>query len=279
MGVTINNTLKLFLGSLKHLSTTNPVDYVYNSIGCKLTPLPSPTYEQNPQSESDFISDFIAKTSPQYRQNNYYYGKNSENNNQEIVIRNVYKIENSVNDSKFNPENKGNRILLFHGTRVQNILGILSQGLMIAPVEAPSSGYKYGKGIYLTDFIEKAMDYSDRNLNKYYILICEAALGNTLQLSEKKMFTSEKDIKAKGYESIISDAYNHCSFEEVFYFRDGSGVFRIAIRPDNGNNVQGFVYGFGQRNAGKNYFKDQHAEYVLYKENLVRVKYIVEIQN
>ena len=116
MGVTINNTLKLFLGSLKHLSTTNPVDYVYNSIGCKLTPLPSPTYEQNPQSESD----------PQYRQNNYYYGKNSENNNQEIVIRNVYKIENSVNDSKFNPENKGNRILLFHGTRVQNILGILS---------------------------------------------------------------------------------------------------------------------------------------------------------
>ena len=51
MGVTINNTLKLFLGSLKHLSTTNPVDYVYNSIGCKLcklTPLPSPTYEQNP---------------------------------------------------------------------------------------------------------------------------------------------------------------------------------------------------------------------------------------
>ena len=155
-----------------------------------------------------------------------------------------------MNDSKFNPENKGNRILLFHGTRVQNILGILSQGLMIAPVEAPSSGYKYGKGIYLTDFIEKAMDYSDRNLNKYYILICEAALGNTLQLSEKKMFTSEKDIKAKGYESIISDAYNYCSFEEVFYFRDGSGVFRKAIRPDNGNNVQGFVYGFGQRNAG-----------------------------
>ena len=93
MGVTINNTLKLFLGSLKHLSTTNPVDYVYNSIGCKLTPLPSPTYEQNPQSESDFIYDFIAKTSPQYRQNNYYYGKNSGNNNQEIVIRNVYKIE------------------------------------------------------------------------------------------------------------------------------------------------------------------------------------------
>ena len=79
-----------------------------------LPPLPSPTYEQNPQSESDFIYDFIAKTSPQYRQNNYYYGKNSENNNQEIVIRNVYKIENSVNDSKFNPENKGNRILLFH---------------------------------------------------------------------------------------------------------------------------------------------------------------------
>lgn len=274
----IENTIKLFLGSLKYLSTTNPVDYIYNSIGCKLTPLPYPTYEQNPQTESDFIYDFIAKTSPQsIPQNNYYYGYNgNRGNNKELIIKNIYKIESSINDSKFNPENKGNRILLFHGTKIQNILGILSKGLMIAPVEAPSSGYKYGKGIYLTDFMEKAMNYSDRYLNKYYVLICEAVLGNTLQLSEKKQFTSEKEIKAKGYDSIISDANNHCSFDEVFYFRDGSGVFRKAIRQQN--NQTGFQGGFGRSLNTKIYYKDQHAEYVLYKENLVRVKYIVELQ-
>lgn len=35
----------------------------------------------------------------------------------------------------------GNNMLLWHGSRLSNWAGILSQGLRIAPPEAPSTGY------------------------------------------------------------------------------------------------------------------------------------------
>ena len=41
-----------------------------------------------------------------------------------------------------------NRRLLWHGSRLTNWVGILSQGLRIAPPEAPVTGYMFGKGVY-----------------------------------------------------------------------------------------------------------------------------------
>ena len=165
------------------------------------------------------------------------------------------------------------RILLFHGTRIPNMLGILSQGLLIAPIEASRSGYKYGKGIYLTDIFSKALNYAETDVvGKCYVLICEAVLGNTLQLSEKKQFVSDKDIIKKGYDSMINDADYHCSFDEIFYLKDGSGVFRKVIEPKNKNRQY-------DNNNNKKYVKDDFSEYVFYKENLVRVKYIVEMNS
>ena len=40
----------------------------------------------------------------------------------------------------------GNSKLLYHGSRLSNWAGILSQGLKIAPPEAPVTGYMFGKG-------------------------------------------------------------------------------------------------------------------------------------
>jgi hypothetical protein len=50
-------------------------------------------------------------------------------------------------------------MLLWHGSRIANFVGILSQGLRIAPPEAPVSGYLFGKGIYLADMIDKSASY------------------------------------------------------------------------------------------------------------------------
>lgn len=38
-----------------------------------------------------------------------------------------------------------NKMLLWHGSRLTNWPGILSQGLRIAPPEAPVTGYMFGK--------------------------------------------------------------------------------------------------------------------------------------
>jgi hypothetical protein len=59
-------------------------------------------------------------------------------------------VDREGEDAKYRKFIKGskieNRMLLWHGSRVTNFVGILSQGLRIAPPEAPVTGYMFGKG-------------------------------------------------------------------------------------------------------------------------------------
>lgn len=75
-------------------------------------------------------------------------------------------------------EHIGNKKLLWHGSRITNFVGILSQGLRIAPPEAPSSGYLFGKGVYFADMASKSVGYCCPTNNTALILLCEVALGN-----------------------------------------------------------------------------------------------------
>ena len=60
--------------------------------------------------------------------------------------------------------------------------GILSQGLRIAPPEAPVNGYAFGKGVYLADISTKSANYcvSSSSGNTGLLLLCEAELGNPM---------------------------------------------------------------------------------------------------
>ena len=50
----------------------------------------------------------------------------------------IYKIDRDGEKKRFKPfKGLGNRQLLWHGSGVTNYAGILSQGLRIAPPEAP----------------------------------------------------------------------------------------------------------------------------------------------
>lgn len=51
------------------------------------------------------------------------------------------------------------RMLLWHGSRMSNWFSILSQGLRIAPPEAPCTGYMFGKGVYFADSSSKSSNY------------------------------------------------------------------------------------------------------------------------
>lgn len=71
-------------------------------------------------------------------------------------------------------------MLLWHGSRLTNFVGILSQGLRIAPPEAPVTGYMFGKGVYFADMSSKSANYcfTSRDNNTGILLLCEAALGD-----------------------------------------------------------------------------------------------------
>jgi len=73
-----------------------------------------------------------------------------------------------------------NRMLLWHGSRSTNYVGICTQGLRIAPPEAPITGWMFGKGVYFADVCSKAANYckATRDRDEGMVLLCEVALGN-----------------------------------------------------------------------------------------------------
>jgi len=91
----------------------------------------------------------------------------------------AYTVDRDGEDKIYNPAKLGNKMLLWHGSRFSNFGGILSQGLRIAPPEAPKTGYLYGKGCYFADMAGKSAAYCCANLsnNIGIFLLCEVALG------------------------------------------------------------------------------------------------------
>lgn len=78
-------------------------------------------------------------------------------------IDDIFRIRREGEFERFEKSQYGkmsaDRRLLWHGSRSTNFGGILSQGLRIAPPEAPASGYMFGKGVYLADMSSKSANY------------------------------------------------------------------------------------------------------------------------
>ena len=66
----------------------------------------------------------------------------------DLELLDVFELEREGEAGRFSAHQKDpNRMLLWHGSRTTNFVGILSQGLRIAPPEAPSTGFMFGKGM------------------------------------------------------------------------------------------------------------------------------------
>lgn len=102
-------------------------------------------------------------------------------------VENIFRIERQGERDRFDKSKFAgsfrDRRLLWHGSRATNFGGILSQGLRIAPPEAPVSGYMFGKGVYLADMSSKSANYCYAHVSDgtALLLLCEAELGNPMR--------------------------------------------------------------------------------------------------
>jgi poly [ADP-ribose] polymerase 2/3/4 len=87
-----------------------------------------------------------------------------------------------------------------HGSRATNYGGILGQGLRIAPPEAPVSGYMFDKGIYLADMSSKSANYCVPYISGGHalLLLCEAELGDPMQVLTDAQYDAGSTAKEKG---------------------------------------------------------------------------------
>lgn len=105
----------------------------------------------------------------------------------------------------------------WHGSRLPNYIGILSQGLRIAPPEAPITGYFLGKGahhmlseqqltqrqlhsgVYFADMVSKSADYCKATPEEPIglLMLCDVALGRSFEVAHGKFITKTDLDKAK----------------------------------------------------------------------------------
>lgn len=115
-------------------------------------------------------------------------------------IENIFRIERQGEKARFISDKISDRRLLWHGSRATNFGGILSQGLRIAPPEAPATGYMFDKGIYLADMSSKSINYCVPSITDgtALLLLCEAELGKPMQELTNAEYNAASHAKAKG---------------------------------------------------------------------------------
>lgn len=107
-----------------------------------------------------------------------------------LELEEVFSLERQGEMDKYAPYRAKlkNKMLLWHGSRFTNFIGILSQGLRIAPPEAPATGYMFGKGIYFADLVSKSAQYcfTDKKNPVGLMLLSEVALGEVYELKKSQ---------------------------------------------------------------------------------------------
>lgn len=150
-------------------TSINPLDRQYNGLGLEeMTPL--------------------AKSSNEFKELEAYLLKSKGSTHYlDYQVQDIFRIERRGEFSRFDASKyaqleASNRRLLWHGSRATNFGGILSQGLRIAPPEAPVSGYMFGKGVYLADMSSKSANYCYhyQSGGEGILLLCEAELGDPM---------------------------------------------------------------------------------------------------
>jgi poly [ADP-ribose] polymerase len=246
---------RILMGAKYALSSsqTNPFDYVYHSIKCKLEWM-------NPnEHETKYILRYI------------WTDKNPK-----IQIKSIFKFERPGEQERFDKESLPsglsklkNRILVWHGTGTENLLSIMSKGLLIAPNDAKWTGQRFGPGIYFSDsfansskFGSSGKYHSTGDFTRSYMLLCEVAMGKVKEL--RSSFETTESLPP-GFDSV-----------KAFGRRE----------PDPNNNVNmpnGCIIPLGEKQEykckpgeGVYHRNNEQNQYIIYNESQVCIRYIVQ---
>lgn len=108
--------------------------------------------------------------------------------------------------------------LFFHGSRNENWLSILENGLLLRPSNVVISGKMFGYGTYFADKAQKSLGYTSSrgsywargSSNEAFMALFEVHLGNSLEVDAFESWCSrldETELKKKGnYDSVFAKA-------------------------------------------------------------------------
>ncbi|KAM3603788.1 uncharacterized protein V6R79_002093 [Siganus canaliculatus] len=224
-------------------SDEHPLDRQYRSLQCQLHPLDSSCEEY--QVIDKYLQSTHAPTHSDYT----------------MSILEIFSVDREGETGNFLSEIH-NRTLLWHGSRMSNWVGILSQGLRVAPPEAPVTGYMFGKGIYFADMSSKSANYcfASQSNQTGLLLLCEVALGDCNELLDAD------------YQANNLPAGKHST----------KGLGQTGPNPRNSVSLDGVTVPMGpgvKTGVGKkNSYSLLYNEFIVYNPAQVRMRYLLRIK-
>lgn len=217
----------------------DPIDINYEKLKTKIEVVDKST------KEAEIILQYVKNTHA------------ATHNTYTLEVEEIFKIVREGEYQRYRPfQDLPNRQLLWHGSRATNYAGILSQGLRIAPPEAPVTGYMFGKGVYFADMVSKSANYCHTSQSDPtgLLLLGEVALGNMHELKKASHITK----LPKGKHSV-------------------KGVGRTAPDPSATVTLEGVQVPLG-KGANTNIEDTSllYNEYIVYDVAQVNLKYLLK---
>ncbi|GAM25600.1 hypothetical protein SAMD00019534_087750 [Acytostelium subglobosum LB1] len=183
------------------------------------------------------------------------------------TVANIFRLQRQGEAEHFTQRSKSldNHFLLWHGTKTTNYLSILSQGLKIAPPEAPATGYMFGKGIYFADLFTKSHGYCRGVGNSdQFLLLSEVALGKMKEYYE----SCYMDAAQPGTNSTKGIGRRGPEFDNSIVLTNGVTI-PLGTPVDTKEPTTDDWHGF---NLNMN-------EYIVYDVGQVRMRYLVQVSD
>eukprot|EP00762_Andalucia_godoyi_P004480 ANDGO_08231.mRNA.1 Poly [ADP-ribose] polymerase 1 len=208
----------------------DPLDYYFRKLGVDIHHVPADS------DEYAFVSSYLENSQGETHVKEY-----------RMSLKDVFAIKRPVEYQGF--IHSDSEVLLWHGSRLCNFVGILSDGLKIAPSNAIKTGSMFGAGIYFADCSTKSANYSRLDVsdeNQGLLLLCNVSLGKAAE------FTSAQP--------------------------------HLVTPPDAKDSVKGLgtfspVQPYGKLSKAKGLKSDlQYNEYIVYDDKRVQMKYLARVE-
>lgn len=181
-------------------------------------------------------------------------------------VENMYELfrpqEATAYDEYISTHNIRNKTLLFHGTRVTNMIGILKNGLVVDPsklgIKVSITGKMFGMGLYFANACTKSIGYCDyeNSDNIALLFVAEVALGKSLELVDSDCNLSAETLP-DSYHS--THGMGSSSFKEYDEYEDNTKIPSGKLIHMKKN---GLLYD----------------EFIVYHEEQIKLRYIIKLK-
>ncbi len=230
--------------------------------------------EKNSTNFINFYNDLHTEIIPLDKNDDMYiilekYLKNSKASTHQFNfdILEIFQIDREGERKNYEKYCKkiDNKILLFHGTRISNMIGILKNGLVCDPsklgINVNITGKMFGLGVYFANSVSKSIQYCayDSSENIACVFVCEVALGNMLKKSQ-----SDSNLTATTLPKIYHSTWgvDNSSYTNYDEYDDNTKIPKGKLQKISKNKNASLLYD----------------EFIVYHEGQINLRYIIKLK-